>query len=319
MSALRRWIKWPRWIGRLPAAFLAGLLASAAQAHVVSISTGELQVDGPTAVFELRIPMYEVAQVAHPETALLDQFRFGDGHLARSSCREDEGFYVCRGEYEFPGLHRDSLAVECTLYQVTVPNHIHILTATQGANTDQRVFDQRFPSGQVKFHAPSTAEKFLREAAEGSLRTIESAAGLLLLIGLALAARSGKEALLFGAVFLAAEGAARPLGPLLPLSFSARAMEAVLGLLIAYLAVEILLLPQGRSRWVVVAILGVCHGFSLAGWPGGYWAGALPLQAVALALAASAALRMPSAAGRPAAAALLAAGLGWFALRTWGS
>src|SRR5580704_9861926 len=97
-------------------------LAASAQAHVVSISTGELQMDGPTAVFELRIPMYEVAQVVNPETALLDQFRFGDGHLTRSSCHEDEGSYVCRGEYEFPGLHPDSLAVECTLFRVTVPN-----------------------------------------------------------------------------------------------------------------------------------------------------------------------------------------------------
>src|SRR5580704_13697618 len=130
VSRRKRWALW-----------LCPLLAASAQAHVVSISTGELQMDGPTAVFELRIPWYEVAQVVHPETTLLDQFRFGDGHLTRSTCGEEDGSYVCRGEYEFPGLHPDSRQVERTLYRVTVHNHVHILTATQGTNTDQEVFD----------------------------------------------------------------------------------------------------------------------------------------------------------------------------------
>ena len=45
-------------------------------AHVVSMSSGELHVNGRTAIYELRIPMYEVAHVTHPETALLDQLKF---------------------------------------------------------------------------------------------------------------------------------------------------------------------------------------------------------------------------------------------------
>jgi hypothetical protein len=293
------------------------VLAARAQAHVVSISTGELHMDGPTAVFELRIPLYEVAQVVHPETTLLDQFRFGDGHLIRSTCGEDEGSYVCRGEYEFPGLHPDSLQVDCTLYRVTVPNHVHILTATQGTNTDQEVFDQRFHSGEVRFHPPSAAERIARDAAAGAARAVESAAGVLFLAGLALAARSGKEAVVFGALFLASEAAARPLGPLLPLAFSARFLEAVLALTVAYLAVEILLLPEGRSRWAVVAILGVCHGFSLAGLPVAYLVGALPVQAALLVALVMPALRMPPAWRRPAAGLLLVAGLAWFAVRLW--
>ncbi len=296
---------------------MSPLLAVGAQAHVVSISTGELQMDGPTAVFELRIPMYEVAQMVHPETALLGQFRFGDGHLTRSSCHQDEGSYVCRGEYEFPGLHADSLAVECTLYRVTVPNHIHILTASQGSNTDQEVFDQRFRAGEVRFHAPSPTQRIARDAAQGAARMVQSGASLLFLAALALAARSRKEALLLGALFLLAEGAARPLGPSLPLALSARSLEAVLALTVAYLAVEILLLPEGRSRWAVVAILGLCHGFSLAGLPAGYLLGTFSIQAGLLAVLTMLALKMPSAWKRPAAALLLAAGLTWFATRVW--
>ena len=286
-----------------------------ASAHVVSMSTGELRVDGPTATFELRIPMYEVAQVAHPETALLAQFRFGDGHLTKSACHAENATYVCRGEYEFASLHLNSLDVQCALFQATVPNHVHLLTAFQGTNSDQEVFDQRFQGADVRFHPPSTAERILREAGGGATRAAESAAGVLFLIGLALAARSKREALLLASVFLFAECAARPLGPLLPLSFSARSLEAILGLTVAYLATEVLLLPEGHWRWVAVAALGLCHGLSLAGFPAGYLTGALPLQAVALALLSTGVFRMPRAWLRPAAALVLAAGVAWFGTR----
>jgi hypothetical protein len=291
------------------------LLAPSLHAHVVSISTGELRMDGPTAVFELRIPIYEVAQLAHPETELLAHFRFGDGHLTRSSCQEDEGAYVCRAEYEFPSLHADALDVQCTLYQATVPNHVHLLTAIQGANVDQEVFDQRFTEIEVRFRPPSRAEAMARESASGALRAVESVSGVLFLLALALAARSAKEALLFGVVFLAAECGARRLGPLLPLALSARFLEALLALLVIYLAVEILLLPHGRSRWLVVAILGLCHGMSFAGFPAAYLLGALPMQAAVFAALAAAAIGMPQAWRRPVAALLLVAGMAWFGIR----
>ena len=46
-------------------------LSSMAFAHVVSMSSGELHVEGRMGSYELRIPMYEVAHVSNPETALL--------------------------------------------------------------------------------------------------------------------------------------------------------------------------------------------------------------------------------------------------------
>src|ERR1035441_5339316 len=48
-------------------------------AHMVSMSTGELKVDGSRAHYELRIPMYEVAHVREPEHTLLDHIRFKSG------------------------------------------------------------------------------------------------------------------------------------------------------------------------------------------------------------------------------------------------
>jgi hypothetical protein len=294
-----------------------GLLLAAAtlHAHVVSMSTGELRVEGPTATFELRMPVYEVAHVTHPETALLEHVRFAGARLTHSTCRQEEAAYVCRGEYEFARLPPEPLDVECTLYQITVPNHVHLLTASQGSNTDQEVFDQRFPEGEIRFHPPSRTEIVAREMGAGVKRAVESAAGLLFLIGLALASRSKSEAAVLGAVFLAAEWGARPLGPLLPVTFSLRFLEAALALTVAYLAVEVLLLPDGRLRWLVVAVLGLCHGLSFAGFPPAYLSGAALVQAGLIAILAAATLRMPRPWLRPAAAALLAAGLGWFAAR----
>ena len=294
---------------------LALVIPPKARAHVVSISTGELHVDGPTATFELRIPMYEVAQIQHPETVLLEHIRFADGHLSHSSCHQEDVSYVCDADYEFPSLHRDSIQVECTLFQVTVPNHVHLLTATQGSNTDQEVFDQRFRAAEVRFHPPSAAERILRETGSGVVRVIASPAGVLFLLTLALAARTRREALVLGGVFLAAEYAARPVGPLLPLALSARLLEAILALTVAYLAVEILLLPESRWRWLIVGILGLCHGLSLAGFPAGYLLGALLLQAPILTVLCVAALKMPREWSRPAATLVLVAALAWFGTR----
>ncbi len=293
------------------------LYAAALQAHVVSMSTGEIRMDGPTAVYELRIPMVEVAHVAHPETELLDHIRFADGHRTRASCHEEEATYVCRAEYEFPGLHPNALDVECTLYQATVPNHIHLLTATQGANVDQLVFDQAFTEGEARFHPPSRAEVIAKESAAGAKRAVESAGGLLFLIALALAARSRVEAGTLAAVFIASEWAARPLGTRIPVALTARFFEAALALTVAYMAVEILLLPDGRFRWLVVGVLGLCHGLSLAGFPVTYLAGAAVVQVVLIALLTAGALKMPRDWQRPVAGALLAAGVAWFGLRMW--
>src|SRR4051794_2587400 len=91
------------------------LIPALLQAHTVSMSTGELRVDGPTATFELRMPQYEISNLGNPEQALLDHFRFGDGHRTTSSCHADAGMYVCTANYEFSALVTDQLQVECTL------------------------------------------------------------------------------------------------------------------------------------------------------------------------------------------------------------
>ena len=153
---------------------LAGSVAAPLWAHVVSMSTGELRVDGPTAVYELRMPMYEIAHVANPET-LMDHIRFNGAHRISSKCHEEDGTYVCVANYEFSGLI-DRVEVECTFYQVTVPNHVHLLHAVQGSNADQAVFDQTFPRAEIRFRPPSRLEILSREMLAGLWRAIVSPA-----------------------------------------------------------------------------------------------------------------------------------------------
>ena len=155
---------------------LSILVCGCAYAHVVSMSSGELHVEGRSATYELRIPMYEVAHVTNPETALLDQLKFEGARRTSSNCQEQDGTYICRADYEFTAPVPDKIEVECTLFQVTVPNHVHLLYAVQGPNSDQAVFDQSFRRAEVRFHPPSRAELIAKAAAAGIARLPAQAA-----------------------------------------------------------------------------------------------------------------------------------------------
>ncbi len=290
------------------------LLLAPAWAHVVSMSTGELRVDGPTAVYELRIPMYEAAHVANPQTALIDHVRFIGAHRTSSKCHEEDGTYVCVATYEFPTLI-DRVEVDCTLYQVTVPNHVHLLRAVQGANSDEAVFDQTITKEEIRFRPPSRFEIASRDAAAGVHRAIASPAVLFLLI-LILAARSGREAVVLAAMYLAGEWIMRPIAPRIPWPLSPRFIEAAMALTVAYLALEILTLPNAGKRWAVVLVLGLFHGLYFASFPAAYLGGAAVVQAALIGGLAWVTLRFAgSMTRRVGAVLLLCAGLGWFGTR----
>lgn len=287
-------------------------LVEYASAHVVSMSTGELHVDGRTATYELRIPMYELTHVTHPETALLDQLKFEGAHRTSSNCREQDGTYICHADYEFDHTAPDKIEVECTLFQVTVPNHVHLLYAVQGPNTDQEVFDQSFQRAEIRFHPPSRAEEIAKAAAAGIARLFKSVSGLMFLAVLVLAARNTREMGILTIAFLAGEWLARPISPRIPMSFSPEFLEAVLALTVAYLAAEIVFLPDSQARWVVVPILGIAHGLPFAAFPASYLTAASITQVIVLAVLWLAARKVPLNWRRPAAGIMLVAGIGWF-------
>lgn len=249
-----------------------------AAAHMVSMSTGDLRVEGSHAHYELRIPMYEVAHVHEPEHTLLDHVRFRDAEAfaktENSSCHQDQDTYVCAQDLEFHSPV-EAVYVECTLATVTVPNHIHLLRAYRGDKSDEAVFDLSYTSAELRFRPPSAFEIAVRELSAGFMRAAGGLAPLLFLASLALAARSRRELIALTAAFLAAEALACAVAPHVSIPLSPRFIEAAAALTIAYLAFEIILLPKSGLRWLVVAVLGLFHGayFSVFLTESGFHAG----------------------------------------------
>jgi hypothetical protein len=246
---------------------LAGfiLLACHAFAHVMSMSSGDLTIRGTLAHYEFRLPLYEMPHVANPAQSLFAHIVFSSGgrqaQVLNKSCREDaaHGAYVCTADYEF-AAPVDSLDVECTFHAVTVPNHVHLLRVENGGKHDQALFDISFPRATLRFRPPTALETAVTQAGGGVLRALGGAAQILFVASLVLAARRRRELILLTAMFLAGQIAAAIVVPLTAWQPPARFVEAAAGLTIAYLAVEILVLPKAGMRWLIVAVLGAFHG-----------------------------------------------------------
>jgi hypothetical protein len=308
------------------------LLSCPAFGHVMSMSSGDLSILGRRAHYEFRLPLYEMPHVANPSQSLFAHIVFSSGgrpaQLLVSACHEDaaQASYVCTADYQFAG-DVESLDVECTFYAVTVPNHVHLLRVENGGKHDQALFDISFPRATLRFRPPTALETAITQAGGGALRAWGGAAQILFLASLVLAARSRRELMLLTGMFLAGQIAAALIVPLTGWQPPARFVEAAAGLTIAYLAVEILLLPKASMRWLIVAILGGFHGlyFDLFLRTTGYRAvyvltGAAIAEVALIGVCALlwAWLRKHLAALKPVpvcASALLITGVAWFLLR----
>ena len=318
--------------------FAGALLALPAWAHVVSMSSGDLTIDGSRAHYELRMPLYEIPHVSAPETALLSRIRFsshGDARMASSHCAADaaHGLYVCIADYQF-AAPVDSLDVECTFPAIVSPTHVHVLHAQlgvdAGARQDQAVFDQAFPRATLRFRPPTAAEVAISEIIAGGVRALEGVVQFVFLAALAVAARRWRELMALGGMFIGGQALAVVVTPLTSWQPAPRFVEAAAALTVAYLAIEVLLLPRAGARWLVAGALGVFHGLFLhlflqtTGYrPGLVMAGAAAADAIVIAafgwgcLWIARALPMLRMA-RVAASAMFVFGLAWFALRLRG-
>ena len=303
--------------------------------HVVSMSSGDLIIEGSRARYELRMPLYELIHVQAPERALLEHVRFAAGgrDAARKSaaCRTDTArdLYVCTAEYEF-AAPPERIDVECTFAAITVPNHVHVLRAEMGGKHDQGMFDRSFTRATLRFRPPTPAEIAMTEAGAGFLRAWGGPVQILFLAALVLAARSGRELLALTGMFVAGEAVSVLAAPYAGWQPAPRFVEAAAALTVAYLAVEILLLPRAGARWVVAGVLGVFHGlfFHLFVQTSGYRAGWVLGGAAVAEIGAIAILALVfSRIGRVAralrpvevsASALLVFGMVWFVLRLRG-
>jgi hypothetical protein len=270
--------------------------------------------------------------VTDPKQSLFAQIRFTSGgqpaRMLGGSCHEDapQGSYVCAADYEF-AAPVDSLEVDCTFAAVTVPTHVHLLRADNGGKRDQAVFDISFPRATLRFRPPTVLETAVTQAGGGFLRALGGPVQVLFLASLALAARSRRELVLLTGMFLAGQMVAAAVVRGTAWQPAPRFVEAASALTIAYLAMEILLLPKAGMRWLIVTILGAFHGlyFALFLRATGYmdWyvlPGAALAEIVLVAVCALVFgyLRRHLAALKPvpvSASVLLAIGLAWFVMR----
>lgn len=295
------------------------------------MSSGDLTVSGAQAHYELRMPLYEVSHVTAPERTLLDHVRFAGARMVAGSCAADpsRALYVCEADYEF-ATPVDRVDVECTLASVTVPNHVHLLRAQMDGKQDQALFDISFTHATLRFRPPTAFEIALTQSGAGWMRALGGAVQLLFLAALVLASRSRREMLALAAMFLAGQVACVLAMPHFAWQPAPRFVEAAGALTVAYLAVEILLLPQAGARWAIAGALGAFHGlyFHLflqktgyrAGW---VLAGAAMAEIAAISVFALLFSRVTRMARelRPvevSATALLVFGLVWFAMRLRG-
>ncbi len=244
--------------------------ASNLGAHVMSMGTGVVAVQGDKARYELRMPIYEITGMKDPGAILLEHIRFSTagqpGRLVQKTCGEDsaQGSLICTAEYEFP-IPVDQLDVECTFHSVTVPNHVHLLRAQKEGKSDQAIFDFSASRGQIRFDPPTAVETAVTETGAGLVRALGGLAQILFLATLALAARSRGELAALAGMFLLGQIATAVIAPRTGWDPAPRFVEAATALTIAYMAVEILALPQAGKRWLIAGALGVFHGlyFSL--------------------------------------------------------
>ena len=260
--------------GIMKALALSLLAPFALSAHLVSISTGDLTVDGTNVRYELRVPLYETDYMEDPERELFEQFHLSsagyDGRRVELSCREDQpsSSFTCNATYTFP-IEVERLSVECNYHAVTVPNHVHILRARRGEKTDQTVFDLTARRAEINFIPPTPWQIARQQTGAGARRVVGGLAPMLFLAAIVLASRSRRELLALVGMLLAGEIAATLLLPVIGWQPAPQFVEAAAALTISYLAVEILLLPQAGQRWLVVGVLGVFHGFYLAAFLAG--------------------------------------------------
>jgi hypothetical protein len=301
----------------------AALAVLPVAAHVVSMSTGEATLNGSRLDYELRMPLFEVAHISSPEPELFANIHFSGGgdeaRLVKHDCREETGNLVCRAMYLFP-RDVDEFKVRCTFPSITVPNHVHLLRAVHGAKSDQAAFDGSFTEADLRFRPPTPFEIVVREAGAGFWRAIAGPAQILFLIALLLAARTWRDLGVLFAMFAVGQIAAALLVNPASLGVSPRFIEAAAALTIAYLAVELLVLPNAGGRWIVTGVLGLFHGIYFAMLfaagdyrPGLFLTGAVLAEASIAAAAWFGVRRFPY--QRALSSVLLVTGLGWFLLR----
>ena len=309
-------------------AALAALTAFPLYAHMVSMSSGTLRVEGTQLIYEARIPLYEIPNIPQFDKLLFDEVHFrsrsGDAKLTKSACTADktEGFYRCDASFTL-NQPEEELDAYVGWHRVIAQNHTHVLSAMRGDVTAHAVLQASSPSAKLRFRPLTLIEQLTEGAWAGVQWLLTTPVMFLLLVAIVAASRSWPEFKLLSVCFAVGQAAPLLAASVTPV-LNPRFLELASALAIAYLAVEILFLPKAGTRWLVVAVIGLFPGLALAAMVRqtelagpGVWLGAQAIEAAVAALCGFVWLRYGSGRGvdRIAGWLLLALGAGWFAYR----
>lgn len=309
-------------------AVLATACALPVAGHVLSMSHGSLLQDGSEVQYELRMPLAEIPDDPDRARLLLSAFQvLGDGqpvNPAYAKCSEEagQGLFVCSAAYGFPEPPK-AVVVRCEFPAVTVPQHVHVLRSGEGEMVRQTVFDITYTEAEIRFSPPTWLETAGTESGAGFRRVLTSPELLLFLVALALAGRSWREFAACAGGFIAAQALVGTVGSLIGWMPPMRFLEAASALTVAYLASEILFLPDASLRWLACGAMGTFHGLFFATLlgsagmsPAYFLPGVLGGEGLLLAVLGAVRLRyVGSRAEQLGAILLLVGGLGWFGLR----
>ena len=300
-------------------------------AHMVSMSSGTLQVDGTKLVYQARIPLFEIPNMPGFDKLLFAEIHFsgkqGEARMISSGCVNDtaEGFYRCDAVYQ---LAQPDEEIESAIgwHKVIAQNHVHVLSAMRGDMMARAVFQASTPTSTLRFRPLTLVEKIAESGIASVHWFLTTPVMMLLAIALVIVSRSRKELGLVTGTFL--------IGQLLPVAslsvaarFNPRFLELGAALAVAYLAVEVLFLPKAGNRWLVAGGVGLFPGLALGSLvqqtdldPTGVWIGAVSVECLLVAVGGMAWLRWGNGkVERPGAWLLLASSLAWIIYRTTGT
>lgn len=231
----------------------------------MSMSNGELRLEGREAVLSVKIPDYEVQRLDDPESAVLAAFALRvDGvevERTEAACvaNQSEALYECTSRYELPE-ETSVVEVACDLPDAIVANHVHVLRAVSPEGAEQQVFDYASRTHTFRFRPMGTLERWSSEAWAGAVRVLLGPAQLLFLFAVVVASRSRNELLRMAAAFVVTLAATATMVSILGWQPPPGFLDAAGALTIAYLAVETLTLPDAGGRWLVAGGMGAFHG-----------------------------------------------------------
>ncbi len=226
------------------------LLAGPMAAHMVSLSSGQMEITGATAQLVLRVPTYEVPD---GEKMLGDAYQIAGATLTGRTCTTTNEELTCT--YQFTNVPANPRVI-CRLADVLVANHVHVLTAQRDGAIARQVFSGPEREAELRFGEGNDP---LRDAMDGLRQAFSGWARILLLFTIGFAARRRGEALAFALAVAAGQGASLYFG----LPASPRFVEAAAAIGVGYLAFEVWLLPDAGHRWAAVAGVGLLLGLGI--------------------------------------------------------